>query len=294
MRSTLDKKNPRKPKSKENTEGKYDQRNKLNDLTGKEWLLSTASFWKSESTLDDRDAYEHPAPFLVRDIERLVGMFTKKGMTVLDPFVGSGTTILAANNLGRKAVGIDINKEYKQISERRLKTKGHTQYEYLVGDAAKLIKKIPPIDYVVTSPPYHNILKNPGGGLRKYNGKQFRMGAREGVEYYTDMKNDLGNCESYSDFIFKLSGVMSEVFSRLKPKKYCTVIMSDFTVNKKEKCTQADIVPMMEEVGFEFCGTVILLQNVKPLFPFGYPYSYKINHQHHNIMTFLKPSNPDD
>ena len=288
MQSTAEKKNPRKPLSEENKSGKYDNRNQLNDLTGRDWLLSTASFWKSESTSDDKYAYGHPAPFLIRDIERLVSMFTKKGMTVLDPFVGSGTTIIAANNLERKAIGIDINSKYKKIAEKRLKLKGHTQYTYHVANAVKKIQDIQMVDYVVTSPPYYNILKNQGGGIRKYNGKMFRMGAREGIEYYSDKKDDLANCKTYSDFINSLNGVMSQVFTRLKSKKYCTIIMSDFTVNKKEKCTQTDIVPMMEKIGFEFCGTVVLLQDVKPLFPFGYPYAYKINHQHHNLMTFRK------
>ena len=78
MKSTSTKKNPRKPLSEENKPGKYDKRNKLNDLTGKEWLLTTASFWKSESTNDDKDAFNHPAPFMIPDIEKLIKMFTKK------------------------------------------------------------------------------------------------------------------------------------------------------------------------------------------------------------------------
>lgn len=64
--------------------------------------------------------------------------------------------------------------------------------------------------------------------------------------------------------------------------------MSDFTVNKKERGVQGDIVNMMLDIGFEFCGTTVLLQPVKPLYPFGYPYAYKINHHHQNIMTFRK------
>lgn len=43
--------------------GKFDPRNKLNELTGKEWLLLTKSFWFSEKSLDDKDAFAHPAPF---------------------------------------------------------------------------------------------------------------------------------------------------------------------------------------------------------------------------------------
>ena len=79
-------------------QGKTDSRNQLNNLTGKEWLLLTKSFWLSEKCADDKDAFGHPAPFLIKDIMKLISFFTKEGMSVLDPFCGSGTTIIAANN----------------------------------------------------------------------------------------------------------------------------------------------------------------------------------------------------
>ena len=91
-------KRPRKPKELENQPGKYDERNTLNDLDGRSWLLLTKSFWESETSQIDKSAYAHPAPFMVKDIEKLISLFTKRGMTVLDPFVGSGTTIIAANH----------------------------------------------------------------------------------------------------------------------------------------------------------------------------------------------------
>ena len=50
--------------------GIYDTRNKLNDLTGKEWLKLTKSIWKSERCADDKIAFEHPAPFLINDISK--------------------------------------------------------------------------------------------------------------------------------------------------------------------------------------------------------------------------------
>jgi hypothetical protein len=81
---------------------------------------------------------------------------------------------------------------------------------------------------------------------------------------------------------------MSLCFEKLNNKKYTSIVISDFTVNKKEICVQSDIVNMMIEVGFEFVGTTILLQNNKPLYPFGYPYAYKINHHHQNILNFRK------
>lgn len=290
LEKPIKKKRPRKPLSEEGKPGRYDKRNTLNDLTGKDWLLLTASFWFSEPTVEDKASYTHPAPFMVRDIEKLISLFSKKGMTVLDPFVGSGTTLLAANKLGRYAIGIDLNSEYKKIADTRLNAKGLSDYRYIIGDANKKLETLNPVDYIVTSPPYHNILRNNSKGTRHNNGKPYRMSARDGVQYYTDHENDLGNFDEYSDFVSALKDIMSKAFCKLREGKYCTIIISDFTVNKTEVCVQGDMVRIMQEIGFIFCGTTVLLQTVKPLYPFGYPYAYKINHHHQNIMNFIKPN----
>jgi DNA modification methylase len=269
--------------------GIFDRRNKLNDLTGKEWLKLTKSFWVSEKCKEDKFAFQHPAPFLIKDIEKLISMFTKNGMTVLDPFSGIGTTLIACSNLKRKGIGIDLNRKYCNLAKKRLKEKGIKQTQKIIcGDSLNEILKIKGnIDYCITSPPYHNILKNNGQGLRlEKNG--MRNGSRIGVEYYSDLKNDLGNQKSYNDFLLLFGRVMLNVYKKLNEKKYLSIIISDFTINKKEVCVQGDIVKTLEGIGFEFSGTTILLQNNKPLFPFGYPFAYKINHQHQNIITFRK------
>lgn len=269
--------------------GIYDKRNNLNDLTGKEWLKSTKSFWVSEKCKEDKFAFQHPAPFLIKDIEKLISLFTKKKMVVLDPFNGVGTTLVASGNLKRIGIGIDLSKKYCKLAEKRLLDLNiKTGQTIIVGDSLKEISKIKrKVDYCVTSPPYHNILKNNGQGLRaEKNGK--RSGSRIGIEYYSEDKNDLGNQKSYDDFLGLFSEIMSAVYKKLNDGKYTSIIISDFTVDKKEKCVQGDIVRVMEKIGFEFSGTTILLQDNKPLYPFGYPYAYKINHQHQNIITFRK------
>lgn len=268
---------------------KYDPRNKLNNLTGTDWLKLTKSFWVSEKCKDDKFAFNHPAPFLIKDIEKLISMFTKEKMTVLDPFNGVGTTLVASSNLKRKGIGIDLSSKYCKMAEERLASLTIKKSQKIIcGDSLKEIMKIKgAIDYCVTSPPYHNILKNNGQGLRaKKDG--FRNGSRDGVEYYSDNKEDLGNQENYGQFIVLFGDIMSKVFTKLRDGGYTSIIISDFTVNKKEICVQADIVRIMEEVGFEFSGTTVLLQDNKPLYPFGYPYAYKINHQHQNIINFRK------
>lgn len=270
--------------------GKYDPRNKLNDLTGKEWLKLTKSFWVSEKTKEDRFAFQHPAPFLIKDIEKLIKLFTKSGMTVLDPFNGVGTTLVAAHRTGRRGVGVDLSEEYCSLAEERLKGLGIdlAEQKIIVGDSIKTVPKLEEtIDYCVTSPPYHNILKNKGSGLRDVK-ENFRSGARKGVEYYSDSPHDLGNQESYEDFLKLFRQVMTKVYSKLRDKAYTSIIISDFTVDKKEVNVQAGIVEAMGKAGFEFVGTTVLLQDNKPLYPFGYPFAYKINHHHQNIINFRK------
>ena len=289
-KSVKKEKRPRKPKELENQPGRYDSRNVLNDLDGRSWLLLSRSFWFSEPSRLDKAAYDHPAPFMIKDVEKLISLFTKKGMTVLDPFVGSGTTIIAANNISRNAIGIDLSEEYQKLYMQRIKSlQISSSSKYIVGDSNKALSDIGEVDYIVTSPPYHNILRNNSKGTRNKNGKLYRMSARDGVEYYSEKENDLGNFDEYSDFIQALKSIMSKAFACLRAGRYATIIISDFTVNRKERCVQSDVVTLMEDIGFDFCGTTVLLQSVKPLYPFGYPYAYKINHHHQNLITFRKP-----
>ena len=63
---------------------------------------------------------EHPCQLPVPLLERLILMTTDEGDVVLDPFIGTGTTAVAAKKLGRKYIGIDLDQEYKQISESNL------------------------------------------------------------------------------------------------------------------------------------------------------------------------------
>jgi modification methylase len=62
----------------------------------------------------------HPAPFPVEVARRLIGMFSFVGDTVLDPFAGTGTTLVAAREMRRNAIGIELSPEYVALAEKRL------------------------------------------------------------------------------------------------------------------------------------------------------------------------------
>jgi site-specific DNA-methyltransferase (adenine-specific) len=67
---------------------------------------------------------EHPAAFPLELPRRLIRMFTFPGETVLDPFLGSGTTSVAAHRLNRHSVGYEINPEFRATVERRIQETG--------------------------------------------------------------------------------------------------------------------------------------------------------------------------
>ena len=64
--------------------------------------------------------YGHPATKPIRAWKRLLASVSREGMTVLDPFMGSGTTLRAAKDLGRKAIGIEIEEQYCEIAAKRM------------------------------------------------------------------------------------------------------------------------------------------------------------------------------
>lgn len=268
-------------------ESKVDKRNKLNNLNGKDWIKSTKSYWVSEKSKEDKISFKHPAPFLVKDIEKLISFFSKKKQVILDPFNGVGTTLLACCNTNREGFGIDLNRDYCKVAKSRIKdSKNFKDQKIICADSLKAISKLDKkIDYCVTSPPYHNILKNKGAGIRDVKAN-YRKGARTGIEYYSNKRNDLGNQKSYDKFLSLFQKIMHEVKLKLKERAYTSIVISDFTVNKKEKNVQGDVVNVMENIGFKFVGTIVLLQESKPLYPFGYPYSFVINHHHQNIINF--------
>ena len=76
---------------------------------------------------------KHPAPFPVALVERIISSTNAK--TILDPFMGSGSTAVAAKNLGRDFIGIEISEEYCEMSRQRLsgcKVSEHTQNQQLL------------------------------------------------------------------------------------------------------------------------------------------------------------------
>jgi site-specific DNA-methyltransferase (adenine-specific) len=91
---------------------------KKSDITKKEFLEFTNGVWTFMG--ESKKRVGHPAPFPTELPRRCIKLFTFIGDTVLDPFLGSGSTLIACILTGRKGIGLDIEKNYCELAKQRL------------------------------------------------------------------------------------------------------------------------------------------------------------------------------
>lgn len=263
-----------------------DPRNTLNELSNTQWMIETKSVWFSRPPQRDKLKADHPATFAESDIVRLIGFFTKPGERVLDPFVGSGSTLVACAQSGKRGVGIELIERWAQVARKRVgKTLFDLPQEVISGDARSIMPSLDDesFDFIVTSPPYWMILRKDLDHKVKAERKSKGLSTR-----YSDEENDLGNIESYDDFLAELRGVFAECRRVLKNKRYMCVVVSDFRHKSKFVAYHADLAHEIESVGFSLEGITILVQDSKNLYPYGIPYAFVSNIHHQYVLVFRK------
>ncbi len=321
--------------------------NKLNDLTNREWLMETKSFWRSRvggdildppgawteedllaltgwlcdrvgedraqemltqalpstmlSVAPPRDARKlrHPATFSEKDVERLIRFFTKEGESVLDPFLGSGSTLVACRDSGRLGTGIELIEQWAEIARERLGPQAPVagcprsgrgprtdagDHTILHGDALTELATLPEaaFDFIVTSPPYWSILDKKGMKV------EAERESKDLPTKYSEDESDLGNIADYEEFLDRLADIFAACGRVLKPKKYLAVIVSDFRHGPHFVLFHADLARRIEQVGLPLKGITILLQDSKNLYPFGVPNAFVSNVHHQYILIHQK------
>ncbi len=88
------------------------------DITREEFMEWTNGVWNFSG--ESRKRVGHPAPFPVELPRRCIKLFTFVGDTVLDPFLGSGSTLIACLETSREGIGVEIDRNYCEIAKRRL------------------------------------------------------------------------------------------------------------------------------------------------------------------------------
>ena len=101
---------------------KKDGKGNKSDISKEEFMLWTNGVWTFNG--ESKKRIGHPAPFPVELPKRCIKLFSFVGDVVFDPFMGSGTTLVAAVQNGRKGIGIDIDRGYCSIAVNRIKKEG--------------------------------------------------------------------------------------------------------------------------------------------------------------------------
>ena len=270
----------------------------INCLTGKEWVKSQVAVQEFYYTKDDiRDKNIHPATFPIALPMKFIETFTHKGELVIDPFVGTGTTLLAARNLGRNAIGFDLKKDYVDFAQKRLKQTTlieDTKQVAVHDDALKIGQYIKPdiVSLCVTSPPYATMLNKP-----RLN-KSMRADLRKNEHYlkvqqYSDNPRDLGTME-VPKYAEAMGEIYKEIFPLIKPKGHCVINVNDLWWENRRILTHVYLIAALEKVGFELRNILIwdkrnLVNNVGI---FGYPSNYiTLGSTFEYLLDFWKPLN---
>src|SRR5450830_1653671 len=151
-------------------------KNKLNDLDPRSWLKFQKSWFIHNPPPRKKGVLVHPAKFPETMAQEFIEFFTKRGGTVLDPMAGTGSTLVAALRAGRHSYGIELNPKYagiarQIIADERLalgaSVEGLTS-KVITGDALSANDyKLPTLDYLLTSPPYWDMLRAKGSETQK-------------------------------------------------------------------------------------------------------------------------------
>jgi len=249
--------------------------------------------WSDIRKTADELKLGHPAMFPEMLVQRLLSCFTRSDeRVVLDPFMGSGSTIIAAYHAGKKGIGFEVSKEYIKLARTRLE-QGFLNFhgapaeqalpEILHEDARELASIITePVDICITSPPYWDILEQ----KRTADGKPIRN--------YGDEKADLGKIAHYEAFLDELDKVWRPVHTVLKPGGYLVIVVMDIRKAGQFYPFHMDITRHVTGVGqppLELDDMIIWnrQQEYNNLRPLGYPYTFRVNKIHEFILIFRKP-----
>ncbi len=266
--------------------------NKLNDLSGSEWIFFLNSVEVTHYSTKGADGFahhlrgKHPSPKPPQLMKKFVDFFTKEGQIVFDPFMGVGGTLIACSLSNRKGIGVDLSKNYIDLYKKVCKEIDVAEQTAIVGNSLELEKLLPKntkFDFILTDPPYGEMLS------KKRTGQKKKKTGVAAATPFTNHETDLGNMER-ENFLESLKNIITKSAEYLKPKGYIAVFVKDLQPNGNgHNMLHCYITTKLLEIpDLSFKGYKIWYDATQKLYPFGYPHAFVSNQFHQFIMIFRK------
>ena len=250
----------------------------INCATAKEWLKCQLGVWQFfYEGRDIRDKSLHPATFPISLASKVIMLFSHEGELVLDPFVGSGTTLVAAQDLNRNAVGFDLKQDYIDLCGKRLNSPNlfnRAQQIAIHDDARHIPEYLEPesVSLIWTSPPYANLLNRERKNKSRRNRKNEQLGK---VEQYSQDTRDLGTMH-LEQYTRELGDIFGDLLPLLRPKAHCVINVPDMWWENQRVTIHIALVQELRERGYELRNTIIWDRTniVNQIGIFGWPSNY--------------------
>ena len=212
------------------------KQNKINDLNMNLWKeyddLITDSLWILNKR--DNSGVHHAGywgNFIPQIPNQLLRRYTKKGEWILDPFLGSGTTLIEAQRLGRNAIGIELSQKVLDQTSKIISRENNphkVKLDFINDDSANtdLMKRLSSLQiksfqFIIFHPPYWDIIK------------------------FSNDKKDLSNTITINEFLKAFGKVLDNCLPHLDKNRFAAVVISD-------KYTNGEWIPLgfyvMQEV----------------------------------------------
>ena len=209
---------------------------------------------------------------------------------------------MAALEEGRNAIGIELSERYAEMTRERLSGLRHGSVAEVIradardaaspdlwGEAPVPLDEggLPRFDFIITSPPYWDMLRKSRGGVHSTHKKR----ADRGLDTdYGEDSADLGALREYEDFVAQLGLVFEGCAQLLQPKQYMVIVAQNVRVPDGYVRPLAwDIARRVSETSqLTFQGERIWCQDSKKLGIWGYPTTFVPNYHHHYCLIFRR------
>ncbi len=252
--------------------------NHINCMNAKEWLKSQLGVWQFYYTgRDIRDKKIHPATFPISLASHVIRLLSHRGELVLDPFVGSGTTLVAAKDHDRSAIGFDLQQKYIELSRNRLRECdlfGKTDQIAIQDDARNIPEYLEheSLALIFTSPPYANLLNRKRKNKSRRNRNTEQLGK---IEQYSQDPRDLGTL-GLTEYARQMGEIFEGLLPLLKPRGHCVINVPDMWWENERITIHIALVEELRRRGYELRNIIIWDRTnlVNQIGIFGWPSNY--------------------